>query len=63
MKRLLLLAALGAAASVVPSPAHANHHLCVSRYGRDLVCVPYLDFISTGDPICVSRGGTDIVCV
>lgn len=62
MKRLLLLAALGAAASL-PTPASANHHLCVTQHGQDVVCAPYLDFISSGDPICVSRGGTDIVCV
>lgn len=62
MKRLLLLAAVGAAASLLPAPAQANHHLCVTREGRDVVCVPYLDFISR-EQICVTSAGRPVACV
>jgi hypothetical protein len=61
VKRLLLLAAVGAGAALVPAPALAGH-LCVTSNGRDVVCAPHVDLVSE-DPICVTRGGDPVVCV
>ena len=61
MKRLLVLAAVGAAAALVPSPASADH-VCVPFRGREY-CVPPHPDLYAEEPFCVSSGGREVVCV
>lgn len=60
MKRLLLLAAVGAAASLVPAPAQASH-LCVTSGGSPVWCAPHPAI--SRPRICVTSGGSNVVCV
>lgn len=61
MKRLLLLAVLGGAAALAPTPAQADH-LCVTSGGQEVYCVRHV-YIAGPNEICVTSGGSDLVCV
>jgi hypothetical protein len=61
MKRLLLVAAVGAAAALVPAPAQADH-LCVTRGGQEVICAPHIS-IARPQQVCVEQNGNDLVCV
>ena len=60
MKRVLVSAAVAAAALVPIAPAHAE--VCVTNNGNKVVCVSPEDMF-TSEPICVTIGGRPVACV
>jgi len=61
MKRMLVSAAVAAAAFVPVAPAHAE--ICVTNNGQDVVCVRPEEWIASHEPICVTHGGRPVACV